>query len=171
MAIEAISGTVRVTVTPKPLWIALTVEAVGIAIFGGYIFRAWVSMSLWYRALLVWTVAGAFVAWVYQMLGAEMIEFDTQKLSISRRSLGWTRTVEYPASDCHELEWREAQSEGDASRLQCKIGRRTIKFGEYISEEEAVEILAALQNNLPEVAQQLLATSDSKKHFTALNLS
>ena len=165
------SGTVRVTVTPKPARIALIVEAVGIVIFGTYLFRAWASMPLWYRTLLTCAVAGAFFASFYQVSGSEMIEFDARRLFITKQMLGWTRVLEYPVSQCHELEWREAQSEGDTSGLQCKMGWRTIKFGKYISEDEGIEVLTALQNNLPDVAQQLLATPDSKNHFTTLNLS
>jgi hypothetical protein len=47
-----------------------------------------------------------------------------------------------------------------------------VKFAKYISEDEATEILTALQNNLSEVATRLCAMPDSsKKHFTTLNLS
>lgn len=38
MEIAAVSGTVRVTVIPKPAWIAMLVEAVGIVIFSVYTF-------------------------------------------------------------------------------------------------------------------------------------
>jgi len=44
---------------------------------------------------------------------------------------------------------------------------RTIKFAHHISEDEAQEILTALQANLPDVAQQICAMPDSsKKHST-----
>jgi hypothetical protein len=170
--IETVSATVRVTVTPRPAWIALLVEVVGIVVFGVYIVRAWASMPLWYRALLMWAVASAVIAWFYQLSGSEIIEFDAQKISICEQFLGWTRTLEYPVNHCRELEWREARSQGDNNGLQCKAGWRTIKFGKYISEDEAIEILTVLQTNLPDVAQQLCAVPDrSKKHFTTLNLS
>ena len=69
----------------------MIVEAVGIVVFGVYIFRAWASMPLWYRALLIWAVAGAIIAWFYQLSGSEIIEIDAQKLSINKQILGWTR--------------------------------------------------------------------------------
>jgi hypothetical protein len=51
IAIEAVSGTVRVKVSPRPAWIPLLVEAVGVVILGSYISRSWASMSFWIRAL------------------------------------------------------------------------------------------------------------------------
>src|SRR5881394_368264 len=153
--VAALSGTLRVTVAPKPAWILLLVEGGGILIFSFYAFRGWASMPLWNRALLIWIVAGAVVAWFYQLSGSEVVEFDAQKLSISKNILWWTRTSEYLLDRCRELEWHDATSEGDSSRLQCKVGWRTVKFAKYTSEDEATEILTALQKNLPEVATQL----------------
>jgi hypothetical protein len=82
MEIPAVSGTVRVTVIPKPAWIAMLVEAVGIVIFSVYISRAWALMPLWYRVLLMWAVASAVFAWFYQLSGSEIIAFGAQKLVV-----------------------------------------------------------------------------------------
>jgi hypothetical protein len=170
--VAALSGTLRVTVAPKPAWIFLLVEGGGIFIFGFYAFRSWASLPSWNRALMIWIVVGAVIAWFYQLSGSEVVEFDSQKLTISKHILGWTRTSEYVLTRCRELEWRDASGEGDSSGLQCKVGWRTVKFAKYISEDEATEILTALQTNLLEVAMQLCAVPDSsKKHFTILNLS
>lgn len=129
-------------------------------------------MPWWNRALLIWVMAGAVVAWFYQLSGSEVVEFDAQKVSISKNILGWTRTSEYLLNRCRELEWRDATSDGDSSGLQCKVGWRTVKFAKNISDDEATEILRALQKNLPEVATHLCAMPGSgKKHFTTLNLS
>ena len=89
----------------------------------------------------------------------------------NKQILGWNRTTEYSVSDCRELQWH-TQSEGDSYGLQCKVGWRTVKFGEYISEDEAIDVLTALQSNLPDVAQRICAMPNtSKKHFTTLGLS
>ena len=85
---KALSGVVRVTVTPKPAWILLLVEGGGILIFSLYALRGWASMPLWNRALLIWIIAGAIVAWFYQLSGSEEVEFDAQKVSISMNILG-----------------------------------------------------------------------------------
>jgi hypothetical protein len=170
--IVAASGTLRVTVNPKPAWLPMLAEAVGIAVFGVYVFRGWASMTVWYRALLVWVTGSVCVAWLYQLSGSEVIEFDTQKLVISKQILGWNRAREYAIANCRDLEWHEPTGEGDTYGLQCKVGWRTVRFGEYISENEAIEVLTALQTTLPDVAQQMFATSPaSKKHFTTLDLS
>jgi hypothetical protein len=166
------SGTLRVTVDPKPAWLPMLAEAIGIAVFGVFVVRGWASMTVWYRALLVWGIGSACVAWLYQLSGSEIIEFDAQKLVISKQILGWNRAREYALTDCRDLEWREPTGEGDTYGLRCKVGWRTVKFGEYISENEAIEVLTALQTSLPDVAQQMFATSPaSKKHFTTLDLS
>jgi hypothetical protein len=171
--IVAASGTVRVTVNPKPAWFAMIFEAaVIIVVFVAFVLPAWASLTLLYRALLCWAAAGTVIAWFYQLSGSEVIELDAQKLAISKQILGWTRTREYPVNECRELEWLEQTGEGDTKGLQCKVGWRTVKFGDYISEDEAIEVLTAVQTNLPDVAQRMCTMQDpEKKHFTTLNLS
>ena len=170
--IESVSGTVRVTVTPKRSLITMLPEAVAIGIFCVYLLRSRASIAPWWRALLAWAVVSSVIAWFYQLSGSEIIEFDAQKVTICKHVFGWTRASEYPVSDCQELQWREAKGEGDYDGLQGKVGWRTITFGSYISEDEAIEVLTALQSSLPDVAQQLCTMADStKNHFTTLNLS
>ena len=48
---------------------------------------------------------------------------------------------------------------------------RNAENAEYITEDEAMEILTAIQNTLPDVAQKITATRDKKNHFTTLKLS
>lgn len=150
----------------------MLLEAAGIVAFGVITVRDWSTMAVWLRVLLLWAIASATVGWLYQLSGSETIEFSAQKLAISKETLGWNRTREHSVANCRELEWREPSGEGDTAGLQCKIGWRTIAFAHHISEDEAREILTALQTNLPNVAQQMCAMPDSsKKHFTTLNLS
>ncbi len=96
----AASGMLRVTVDPKPAWLPMCGEAVGIVIFVVFVFHGWASMTMWYRVLLVWGIGSATVAWLYQLSGSEIIEFDAQKLVITKHILGWSRTSAYPISDC-----------------------------------------------------------------------
>lgn len=150
----------------------MLLEAAGIVAFSFVTVRDWATMALWLRALLLWAIATATVGWFYQLSGSETIEFSAQKLTINKETLGWNRTREYEVDNCRELEWREPSSEGDSAGLQCKVGWRTITFAHHISEDEAQEILTALQTNLPDVAQKMCAMPDnSKRHFTTLNLS
>lgn len=169
--VEALSGTLRITVAPKPAWMFLLVEGGGILIFSFIASRFWALIPLWNRALLLWGEAGAVVAWFSQLSGSEVVELNEQGLSISKNILGWTRTSEYPLSLCRELEWRKGNGGGDSSGLQCKAGWRTLKFGKYISEDEASEIFSSLRENLPEVVTQLCAMPNGRKQFTTLNLS
>jgi hypothetical protein len=54
--------------------------------------------------------------------------------------------------------------------LKCKVGWKTVRVCEDLSEEEAVEILVALQEYLPEVAQKMCSYPNSKEHFLTLGL-
>ena len=58
-----------------------------------------------------------------------------------------------------------------AAVMQFKHGWRTIRIGENLSENQALEILTALQQSVPEAAQQVCSYPDGKKHFTTLGLS
>ncbi len=167
--ITSASGTLRVTITPKPHWFSLLIEAVALVFFCIYTFRQWAAMQLWFRALLLWGIGSGAVAVFYQLSGTELIEFDSQKLVINKQVLGWNRVSEYPISDCSELEAR-TPTENNGSGLQCKVGWRKIKFGDYITQDEAIEILTALQSSLPDVAQKLGATPEGKKHIITLGL-
>lgn len=169
--IVALSGTLRVTINPRPPWGFLFIEAFVAVAFGVMVFRGWGSMAVGYRILFAWAVASAVIALFYQLSGSEVVEFDTQKLTISKQILGWNRTTEHPVSDCRELQWH-TQSEGASYGLQCKVSWRTITFGEHLSEDEAIEVLTSLQSTLPDVAERICAMPDSgKKHFATLGLS
>jgi len=74
---------------------------------------------------------------------------------------------EYRIEDCRSLE-PHVKGKGDAYGLQCKVGWRTVRFAEYISEEQANEVLSTLQKELPDVAGKLEA---SPTNFTTLSLN
>jgi len=118
----------------------------------------------------MWGEVAGVVAWFYQLSGSEVIEFDARQLRITKDILGWTRVTEHPIEACTELELHE-KGEDDPCGLQCKVGWRTVKFGAYISEEQAIRILTALQRELPDVAYRLGTSPEGKKHFITLGLS
>lgn len=105
----------------------------------------------------------------YQLFGEEIIEFDSQKLTVRKGVHGWERKREYQIEECRELEW-ESDSEGNPAALKCRVGWRSITFGKYLSEDNAHEILTALQRNLPDVAQKICAYPGGKEHFLTLGL-
>jgi hypothetical protein len=123
--ITALSGTLRVTINPRPAWVLLFIEALLAVVFGVMGFRGWGSMATGYRVCLIWAVASAVIVWFYQLSGSEVVEFDAQKIIISKQILGWNRATEYSVSDCRELQWH-TQSEEDSYGLECKVGWRTI---------------------------------------------
>src|SRR5579863_3101111 len=124
-------------------------------------------MSTMLKVLFVWVVGGAVVAWLYQLSGCEVIEFDAVGIRVRKDVLGWDRVREYRIEDCRALELHP-RGEGDEYGLQCKVGWRTVRFAEYISEDQANEVLSTLQREFPEVAGKLEA---SPMHSTTLGLN
>ena len=168
--ISAISGVVRVTIDPRPSWFLLWFEAFLIVFTDAAVFRMWARLALVYRGLLLWGTASAIVAWFYQLSGSEVVEFDSMKLAIRTNILGSERTREYPIAECSQLEWREP-TDDDRRTLQLKAGWRTVRFGKYLSEEQAIEVLTRVQKELPNAAQRLcLDPRPSKSHFQTLGL-
>lgn len=161
------SGVLRVNVSPRQHWLWMSCEAALLIVFDKYVLSVWTVMSSVLKALFVFIAGGAVVAWFYQLSGSEVIEFDAKGIRIRKDILGWERTREYRIEDCSRLE-PHVKGEGDQYGLQCKVGWRTVRFGEYISENQASEVLAALQRELPDVAGQLEA---GPTHFTTLGLN
>jgi len=62
-------------------------------------------------------------------------------------------------------------SEDTPEQLQFKIGWRTIAFGKSLTENQAIQILTALQQALPNVAHELCSYPEGKKNFITLGLS
>jgi hypothetical protein len=87
---------------------------------------------------------------------------------IRKRVSGWERNREYDIRECRALEWDTGRR--GHSFLRCESGKRRITFGNKISEDDALDILTALQKALPEVAPVLCATKSGKEHFVRLGL-
>lgn len=164
------SGMLRVTVHPRLPWLVMLFEVAAVITFAVVTYRNWASMSLLFHVLFVWAVVSGAVALVFHQSGTEVIVFDAQKLTISKEVHGWERKREFSVDECRELQWMEG-SEGSPRSMQCKTGWKTIKFGKQLSENQAIEILMALQQTLPEVAQQMCSYPAGKKHFITLGLS
>lgn len=168
--ISSASGIVRVEIDPRPRSIVLWAEAILIVIVDGAVLRMWSGLAFVYRALVLWGTASAVVAWFYQLSGSEAVEFDSHKLVLRKNILGWDLTRSYSVAECSRLEWREP-TDDDARALQFKTGWRTIRFGKYLSEEQAIEVLKLLQKELPNAAQKLCVDPlPGKSHFQTLGL-
>jgi hypothetical protein len=127
-------------------------------------------MSRLERFLSVVVIIGAIGGWFEQIFGfSEVIEFDARHLRIRKETFVWERTREYPIERCSDLELQDRS--GDPHGLQCRLGWRTIEFGDYLLEQQAIEVLSALEEALPDVALKLLPSVDISKNFTKLGLS
>jgi len=168
--IQTISGQLIVSISPRPNWAVLAAEAAMVGVFALFASRAWSGSSWWVRLFLGWGIVASIIGWLYQWTGSETIEVDARQFAIRKEVLGWTRYKTFPIEHCRGLAIHERR-EGDRSALEVKVGRRTVGFGDHISEDEAIEILTALQRDLPEVADRLMASPAEKSHFTTLKLT
>jgi hypothetical protein len=169
--ISTSSGMLRVTVHPSRSWLVVICESVAILIFGIITYRYWGSMSQLFRVLFVSGTLSGAAALIFQLSGTEIIEIGSEKLTVRKEIHGWERKREYSIKECRELEWMQ-DAEDTPQSLQFKTGRwGRVTLGESLSENQAIEILTALQKSVPEAAQQLCSYPDDKKHFITLGLS
>jgi len=168
--ISTSSGMLRVTVHPSRSWLVVLFEGGAILIFGIMTYRNWGSMSHMFRVLFVWGLVSAAAALIFQFSGTEIIEINCEKLTVRKEVHGWERKRDYSIKECRELEWMRGGEDTPPS-LQFKNGWRTVRLGENLSENQAIEILTALQQSVPEAALQLCSYPDGKTHFITLGLS
>ena len=164
------SGTLTVTVHPARSWLVVVLELGTFAVFAYFGYKSWPSLSQSFRAVFALAILSGTVGLLFQWSGVEVIEINADKITLSNSVHGWERKREYETKNCRELEWMES-GEHRSDRLQFKTGRRTISFGQDLTEGQANQILAALQQTLPNVAQQLCSYPAGKKHFLTLGLS
>jgi len=146
----------RVTVDPRPHW-ALGLTTLGVYLFFvSFLLERWSLIPTAMRVVWTCVLVSSVPMLVYQFLGEEIIEFDTQKMTIRKRIHGWEHMRQYQIESCKELKWEQGRS-GRPPGLRCKVGWRPIRFGPHLSERDANEILSSLQRTLPEVAQKICA--------------
>jgi hypothetical protein len=164
------SGVLRVTVRPARSWPVILLELGVLTAFATVISGNWARLSYGFRGVFIFALVSAAAGLLFQFSGTETIEIDTNKIALCKDIHGWERKREYGLNECRELEWTEG-TEDTSQRLQFKIGWRTVTFGNNLTENQAIEILTALQQALPNVAQQLCSYPEGKKHFITLGLS
>lgn len=160
----------RVTIPPRRSWFLILLETAVFLVGAIWVYGLWGKMSLLFHVLFIWGLVCAFLALIYQLSMAQAIEFDSQRITVCKEVRGWERRKEYNIEDCSELEWSEG-SEDQPAALKCKVGRRTVKLCEDLSEDESIEILTALQRSLPDVAQKVCSYPNFKEHFLTLGLN
>lgn len=166
-----ISGVLRVTIEPQPNLVLLLLDvAVGVVVWAMTI-RQWSHLSLLMRGFYIWGDVSTVLASLYQLSGFERIEFGLEKLTIRKSLFGWERTREYLIEDCRELEWYSpGGGKSRSSFLRCKARWKSVHFAQYISQEQAAEVISALQQHFPQIAEKMGAMS-GKTHFQTLGLS
>ena len=168
--ISTSSGVLRVTVHPARSWLLVLLGVGTLIVFIAFAFKNWATMSHVLRGVFIFAVVSGAMGLIFQFSGTEIIEIDSNKITLRKEVHGWERKREYEIKECRELEWMEG-SEDTPERLQFKIGWRTITLGKNLTENQAIQILTALQHTLPDVAQQLCSYPEGKKHFITLGLS
>ncbi len=166
--ITSTSGVVRVTVRPGMGWVVILIDVAILFALSRTIHDTWTGISFFPRSIIIGAVVSIVIASLYQLAGSEIIEFDQRKLTIRTELFCVGRTRQYDLEKCSYLEGRQ-RTRGNHDGLRCKVGWRTITFGRYVTDEQTDQILAALQNSLPDVAQRLL-NSDSSE-FTTLHVN
>lgn len=164
------SGTLFVAVHPARSWLVIILEVAMLSVFAYFGYKTWPSLSQPFRAVFVLATLSGAAGLVFRWSGVEVIEINADKITLSKSVQGWERKREYETKQCRELEWMEDR-EHESGRLQFKTDWRTISFGENITENQSIQILTALQQALPNVAQQLCSYPADKKHFLTLGLS
>ncbi|MGC1418202.1 MAG: hypothetical protein WA817_23135 [Candidatus Acidiferrum sp.] len=164
------SGVLRVTVHPAQSWPVILLELGVLTAFAAVIYGNWTKLSYEFRGLFIFALVFAAAGLIFQFSGTETIDIDTNKIALCKDVHGWERKREYGLNECRELEWTEG-TEDTSQRLQFKTGWKTVTFGNNLTENQAIEILTALQQALPNVAQQLCSYPEGKKHFITLGLS
>jgi len=168
MEILVLSGSLRIVVRPSPKLLSMLFQAAVIALFGFLSLRPWQTEPLLVRIAAIAVLIGGIAGWFAQLFGfSEEIEFDQKSLRVRTETFGWERTREYPIEQCSDLQVQDLT--GDPHGLQCRIGWRTIEFGDYLSEQQAIEVLRALQDALPDVVPKLLHSVDITKLGLGLN--
>jgi len=153
----------RVTVPPRCSWLLMLVEIA--AFFAGmvWVYSFWTRISTLFHVLFVWALVSAVLAFIYQFSVTQVVEFDSQRITLCKEIHGWERKKDYKIQECSELEWSKG-AEGEPDALKCKVGGGRITVCPDVSETESIEIFAALQQSLPEVAQRVCSYPNFKEH-------
>jgi hypothetical protein len=148
------SGMLCVNVDPRCHWLAGLVVFGGGVFFGGVLYRFWPGLPVAIRVVWIGVLISALLSLVYETFGNEVIKVDAKNLMIRKGIRGCERRRKYQINECRDLEWNAGRGH---SHLACRVGRREIKFGSRLTEDDGNEIMSALQRTLPDVAQKICA--------------
>jgi hypothetical protein len=167
--IVAGSAMLSVTIHPRQDWLLGIVTLAWDAMFVVILYQFWLRMPLSLRVFWIAILVVTSASLIHEFLGEEILEFDSQKLIVRKGVHGWERKREYFVEQCSSLEWNKGGKGGPF--LGLSAGRWPMTFGKGLSEDTANEILTALQQALPDVAQKVCSSPGSKEHFVTLGLN
>ena len=101
------SGMLRVTIPPRRSWLLILLEIAVSLVVVIWVYGSWTKMSLLFHVLFIWGIVTAFLALIYQLSVTQVVEFDSQRITVCKEIRGWERKKEYRVEDCSELEWSE----------------------------------------------------------------
>jgi hypothetical protein len=162
--VEILAGpdALHVTVKSDPQAFSLLAQAGLIAIYVALVLSTWATDHLIRRVVEASTAVVLIIVWLERLSPSpEVIEFKPDSLTIRKERFGWNRESVYSIDQCTDLGVRDPA--GKPHGLQCRVGSRgwrTIEFGDALSAEQATQVLVALQDSLPRVAQKLLPSID-----------
>ncbi len=87
--VVASSGMLCVTVHPRDQWQAGLVALGGDVLFSALLYHFWSFTPLSIRIIWIVILISTLLSLVYQFLGEEIIEIDSQKLTIRKGIHGW----------------------------------------------------------------------------------
>jgi hypothetical protein len=163
------SGMLCVTIHPRRDWLAGLGALAADAVFVAILYQLWSRMPFTVRLIWIFILIFGSLSTVYEYLCDEILEFDSQKLTIRQGVHGWERKREYPIEQCSDLEWCQGRKGG--SYLAFRAGKHSIKFGKRLPEDTANEILIALQRALPDVAQKIAPPPGTENISSLLGLA
>lgn len=164
------SGMLRVAIRPKPHWLLILSEVGIISAFAFLLYRNWAAGPLVLRVVPVFVIISSVLDLIYRFSGTQIIEFAPREITVHTEIRGWERKKSYNLEDCSELEWCDG-SEDVPSGLMCKVGWKTVTLSKHLTENDAIEILTALQTSTPDVAHKLCSYPGNKEHFITLGLT
>jgi hypothetical protein len=142
------SGMLRLTIPPKRSWLLILFEIAVFLVVMIWVYGFWTRISTLFHVLFIWGFVSAALALIYQLSVTQVVEFDSQRITLCKKIHGWERKKDYKIQECSELEWSEG-SEGEPEALKCRVGWRRITVCQDVSEAESIEIRSSKGLLLP----------------------
>jgi hypothetical protein len=119
------SGMLRVTIPPRRSWLLMLLEIAVVFAGMAWAYSLWMRISTLFHVLFVWALVSTVLAFIYQFSATQVVEFDSQRMTLCKEIHGWERKKDYKIQECSELEW-SAGAEGEPDALKCSVRRGRI---------------------------------------------